>query len=554
VKYSKKIKVFCIIICCLAQFYPLTAVPRGNNELIPCGHWVYDALMAVSLENGTVNFADSAPLSVREIKLYLNEVNYNTLSVAGRSQYDRIITYFKEQNYSFNSGILSLGIEPSLNPEAFYKSNSDIDWIFDRYNRKAFIDVPATFSCGDVFTMSCDLSLGQNKGTSTHDYNWVNIPLSADEIDVNFPSSAYFSTSKMVSDTTGIGFQVGLGPRSVGRSLTGSMILSEYLTGTSWAQFTAYSPNIRYNGSVDQFNVDKYLYLHQIDVRLFNRLSLTAMEGMLVYAPLELRFLNPWTIFHGFAPWRDYETDVSDSESYTCAYMCLKAEYVVVNGVRIYGLFAQDQYQTPYELANWPDDDTPNGIGGQLGTEAYIPAGNGYIHFCLEGSYADPFLYIKESPNWSLVRTYSESIGDMAIFYEWIGSPFGPDTMSAELTAGYEVPSAFSVNLTYLYMCRGEMSGISVFNGTGWGGQKTSDSAISDWVFNDSGKQSLSTPTGTPEYVNRLSVRGTWYAKPWLQIAVQPGYVCIFNYDHESGSFRQGFEVALAFECSLFRL
>src|SRR5574344_2617000 len=108
-------------------------------------------------------------------------------------------------------------------------------------------------------------------------------------------------------------------------------------------------------------------------------------------------------------------------------------------------------------MKNWPDNDTPNGLGGQLGTELYIPCGEGYVHACLEGYYADPFLYIKEDPNWSLVRTYSENINGKNVFYEWVGSPFGPDTIAGELSAGYEVPQKFSVDAKYLYMCRGEM-------------------------------------------------------------------------------------------------
>ena len=68
----------------------LPALPRGGRrggqELIPSGHWIYDALMAVSLESRTVNFADSAPLTVQELTLYLDEIDYDALSEGGRAQ------------------------------------------------------------------------------------------------------------------------------------------------------------------------------------------------------------------------------------------------------------------------------------------------------------------------------------------------------------------------------------------------------------------------------------------------------------------------------------
>ncbi|MDE6705689.1 MAG: hypothetical protein K2J81_07255 [Treponemataceae bacterium] len=555
----------------------LGAVPRGGRrggqELIPSGHWIYDALMAVSLESRTVNFADSAPLTVQELTLYLDEIDYDALSEGGRAQYDRIRAYFAEPVFSFGSDLISAGVEPSVNPEAFFKTNKGIDWTFDRYHRLPLISVPVSITVGDWVAMKVDVSLGENKGAMLHHDNYTNIPSAASEVDVNFPSYGYLSAGARISEKTGIGFQIALGPQSIGRSLNGSVIMSDYLTGTTAAKLLFYSPNIKYTGSVTEFNVDKYLYMHQFDVRLFKRVTFTLLEGVLVYAPLELRFLNPLTIFHGYSPWRDYgddegNKDVDDVESHICAYLGLKSEFVPVDGLRFYGMFAMTQFQTPYERSNWPDDKTPNGMGGQLGSEAFVPFRGGYLHFALEGYYAQPFLYIKEGPNWTLVRTYSENIGDHALFYEWVGSPFGPDTVSCELTAGYEKPGVFSVDGMYLFMARGEYcSGSRAFTKElDWGGTDSvvgsgnTDDDFKNWIYPRDGqtdwreRRDWITPTGTPEFVNRLAVRGSWYAKPWLKISAQPAYVFVFNHNHERGAFAHGFEMSLGVECSFFRL
>jgi len=58
--------------------------------------------------------------------------------------------------------------------------------------------------------------------------------------------------------------------------------------------------------------------------------------------------------------------------------------------------------------------------------------------------------------------------------------------------------------------------------------------------------QSLSTPTGTPEFVNRLSIRGTWMPKDYLTFLVQPSYTLIFNRNHVQGNTVHGFEIAAA--------
>ncbi len=541
---------------------------RGAQDLVPCNHWVYDSLTKLSLEEGKASLAINAPLTIQELRVYLNEIDYNSLSDAGHIEYDRILSYFKEDGISFKSDLLTLSLEPSVNPEVFYKTNDGIDWTFDRYSRKALVESPVSLSASDYFTFSMDIYLGQNRGMSLHDYNFWNVPLAPEQMDVNFPDTGYFSTGKKFTDKTGLSFQLGSGSKSIGRTSSGSIIWSEYLTGTAYAQLEVYSPDFRYTGSVVQFNVDKYTYSHEVEARFFDKLTVSFMESVLVYAPLELRFLNPFTIYHGMAPWRDYDPKVDDSETHTGAYLCINTQFVPVKGVRIYGLYAMTQFQTPYEVKHWPTDCTPNGIGFQLGTEVYKPVKEGYFHFNAEGYYAQPYLWIKESPNWSFVRTYSENIGDLAIFYEWIGSPFGPDTIAGELTLGYEKPQKYNVDFTYLFMAKGEMSGTKVFNwdGLDWGGQDTwvgsdnNEEDFSSWCYPDKGIQGLSTakkmqgwitPTGIPEYVNRISSRVTLYPLSWLTVVCQPAYVFIFNHNNHEGKFAQGFEIALAVECKL---
>lgn len=578
-KIVKSFSRFMMIMMVSLSSFGVFAAPRGAQELIPSGHWIYDSLMAISLESGLVNFADSAPISIQELKVYLNEIDYDSLSEAGKADYDRILDYFKEENLSIGMDILSIGIEPSLSLEGYYKSNDDVDWVYNRYEREHLLDMPTTITCGDYFSMSMDVYLGQNKCMASHNDNYSNVPLAADQIDINFPDDGYFSTGKMLTDTTGIGFQIGKGERSIGRLSTGSMIWSENLTGASYAQFEAYNPVFKYTGSVSQFNVDKFMYAHQIDVRIKKRFQLSFFEGLFVNAPMELRFMNPWMVFHGFSPWRDYSPKQTDTEDHTCDYFAIKAQFTPINNLRLYGTFAMTQYQTPFEKANWADDVTPNGLGGQLGAEYYLPVGKGRFRFGLEGSIANPYLYIKESPNWSLVRTYNENIGDQDYFYEWIGSPFGPDTISGEASVSYEVPKKYSIDLKYLFMARGEMSGDSVFrnlfvNGKRWGGQYTDfpyedgkdyrpggDNHVRDWCYPDSANQSdassrqnRSCPTGTPEYVNRLSLCGTLYPNDYLKLKLQPSYVLIFNRNHQEGNTKHSFECVISAKLNFVKM
>ena len=565
----KKICKMAVIVLFSIFGFQFSIYARGAQELVKSGHWVYDALTALSLEAGVLNFSGTAPVTIQQIRLYLAEIDADTLSDSGHADYERIERYCDAEIFALGSDILSVGIEPAVNLEGFYKTNADIDWVYDRYARSPMLDVPVTIGCGDYVTMKMDVILAQNKGASLHNDNYTNVLYSPDDFDINFPDTGYFSAGYMFTEKTGIGFQLGKGSRSIGRTLTGSMIWSDYLTGVSFAQIELFSPNIKYTGAVSQFNVDKYMYHHQLDVRFFKKLQVTIIEGLLVNAPLELRYLNPWMIFHGIAAWREYEDDKSDPESHTCDYLGVNIQFTPIKYTRFYGTFAMTQFQTPYETSNYGDSPTPNGLGAQLGNETYIPRGNGRWHFALEGSWADPYLYIKESPNWSMVRTYSENMGDKAIFYEWLGSPFGPDTISGELSVGYEIPDKWSVDVIYLFMARGEQSGTNVFKklyaATGWGGQKTKfdmtegSDDLANWAYPDKSSQSnweelrdAIAPTGTPEYVNRLSVRGTWSASDYLTFKLQPSYVAIFNHNNEIGEKAFGFEIAAAVNVSFY--
>ena len=556
---SRKIKAAATFLI-FATILPVFSAPRGAQELVPAGSWIYDALTAVALESGIVQFTDCAPLTISEIKSYLYEIDYDSLSKGGKAQYDRINDYFNQSSKSLDSDFLSVGFSPSLNPESYWKSNDDIAWVYDRYERKPVIDLPLTISGRDYFTMYTDLYLGQNQCKMAHDDTYVNLPFAPDDIDINFPHVGYGSTGLKFTDTCGLSFQLGMGPVSVGRTQTGSIIMSEYMTQASYGQLSLYSTNFRYSMLVSQLNVDKYMYTHRLDFRFFKKLTFSVLESTLTNAEMELRYLNPLTVYHGAAPWRDYTaTDEDDSDSHNGEFLGISIQYIPVKNVRLYALYAMNQFQTPYENSNF-DSKTPNSLGGQAGLEAYIPAKDGYFHFAAEGYYANPYLYIKQSPDWSFCRTYEENIGDKDPFYEWMGSPFGPDSIAFNLELGYEKPGKWAVDFKYLYLCQGELSGTNAFkNLEGWGGTdvyaEMDDGVAKNWPYpsqTNGLNQFAITPTGTPQYTNKLSIKGTWYASKTLSFTAQPSYVIILNNNNQSGKTEWGIETAFAISWRLY--
>ncbi len=545
-----------IAILALSGLFALPGFSRHLNELVRAGSWVYSSIAAVAIDSGRVSFADRMPLSIREVKFFLDGIDYDSLSEGGRTEYDRILSYCNEKGFEFGPELLTFGVEPEVAVEGYYKSEQDVNWNYDRYRRGTMLLVPAKIEAGDYLTMSFDAKLGQNKGAMAKHWNFTNLIYDIEDIDINFPDTGYLSTGCNLGDRAGLTFQIGQGARSFGRSLTGNVVQSEYFTGASYADLNLYCNYFRYEMLMNQFSVDKYMYIHEIAFTGFKKVQLTVLEGLLVYAPFELRFMNPWTVYHGFSAWRDYNRKRTGAEDHTSDYLGIKLEVTPVRGLRLYSMFAMTQFQTPYETSNYSDDNTPNGLAFQAGIESFIPYRGGFFHAWLEGTYTQPYIYIKESPNWSLVRTYSENIGDALNdpVYEWYGTPFGPDTIAGKIQFGYEKPGKWSVTGSYLLKVCGMYSGIKCFTEElDWGGEKIEDYNDSAWFYPDScedddeakRRRGMTTPTGTAEYINRIALRGTYNPTEKVSLFIEPSVTFVSNWRNISGESRTSWETAL---------
>jgi len=538
----------------LIQIQTIVANPYSAQKLIPANHWIYDSLTTLELESAITTFSDEAPLSIEQIKSFLNEIDYDSLSNSGKSQYDKITSYFKENEFSYGT-FFSVGLAPVISLEGQYKTNADVDWVYNRYERDSFILLPVSLSAGDYVCLQADLPIGQNRTAMGRSDNYLNIPLSSNDFDINFPHNTYLSTGMKFSDDAGINFRMGMGSQSFGRTLLGSVILSEYLTDTPYASLSIYSKNVNYACSITELNKDRYMYSHKLEFRLFNKFTFNMYEAVLPYGSMDLRFFNPFTIFHGYAAWHEYESYNSNQGSF-CG---LKMVYTPCKFLRLYTHIAMNQFQTTSEMENYPDVLIPNAMGFQAGAKSSIPIATGHLHFTLEGYYTNPYFYINENPNWSYVRTYRENTDSSETFYEWIGSPLGPDTIACKLEAVYEDVNNWKVKFDYLFAARGELSNTkgsnSIFSNCGWGGYNFTVNNTDNWVYPTSSNKyknanKWSCPTGTPEYVNCISLCASFFPVRFLELKLQPSYTFIFNFNHESNSYAQSFECAVA--CKLY--
>jgi hypothetical protein len=521
------------------------------QQILHPDDWAYEAIAILSREQRRVLLADSR-VTVAQMEQYLKEIDANSLSASGLVIYDRLAAYLKsDPSLSFRSDVLSLWLDAALQPELYYKSNEHNLWIYNDHARSPVLQFPWGFSLGAYVTAEMDLYLGQNEYAATLHDNYVNIPLDpVPQTDIHFPKRAYVSAGLPVGAASGFNLAVGIGDNFFGKTRTGSIIVSEYLERTVYAQASVYSPAFKYTAQVLQYEVNKYHYMHYIQVRPHRIISVSLAEGVMVNAPLELRFMNPFTIFHSYESYKTY-TDYNDDaanggderlkdyngHSRIGSYFGAKLEIQPVRYLRFYGLFVFDVLDLPMKKTRWMEGLYPDAVGFQAGTEFSLPVQGGYWEFGLEGVYTYPYLYIMWGKGWSFYKEVPElDIMKNPPLRYWTGTPFGPDTIAGALWAGFRSSSNWYGGFSFTFSAQGERSQLSVFD-------HFDDDKIrpSHLVYDVTVP-----PTGTPVFTYTPSLRGEYSPRKGLNLAVQPGYRVTVNTGHIKNRVDQGFEIALS--------
>jgi hypothetical protein len=166
----------------------------------------------------------------------------------------------------------------------------------------------------------------------------------------------------------------------------------------------------------------------------------------------------------------------------------------------------------------------------QLGTETYFPVSTGYWTFGVEGVYTYPYMYILANKNWSFYRESNE-VSNPPI-RDWVGTPFGPDSVGGTLWAGYHNASQWSASLAFLFVAQGENAETGIFDKPG-----------NSYYPQTHGEAIANTPSGIPAYTYQISALGKWRVYDWLTLSAQTGYKVIQKFGHRHGNVEQGFEI-----------
>ena len=327
---------------------------------------------------------------------------------------------------------------------------------------------------------------------------------------------------------------------------------------------------------VVQVDNSKFFYLHQLDIRLLRNLRFGMIEGSLLNSDFELRYLNPFMLMHQFGSWNDYRSKLTEEEwkkygeGRFCAYLAFTLEWIPFKNLRFYGLYAQNEI---LDLGGSREDSAlsvPDSLGGQLGCEFDIPLKNGYLKNWIEGIYTSPFLYVKQSPEWSLYRSRidMQAPDKKDEVASWMGSPFGPDCFAVTFKSSYEPFEKWKLDAGYLFKIHGENTAENLFNPANRN-IKDGDKENAIWGYyprvkyevaqndderiaaRDEGRNMWM--SGVREYTHQISVNANYDLLDNLSFYGQIVYTFVINNNNIQNNFAHGAEFTLALSYNVLK-
>ena len=69
----------------------------SGRQAIPAGHWIYDSLYYLNLEQKKTSTLDNAPLTVDELYLNFEQIDKEKLSDSGKAVYEKAEGFFERK-------------------------------------------------------------------------------------------------------------------------------------------------------------------------------------------------------------------------------------------------------------------------------------------------------------------------------------------------------------------------------------------------------------------------------------------------------------------------
>jgi len=483
-------------------------------DMILTGEDILDDIRFLSIESGKSFLSFTPPLAPGEVRNFLNSIDESSLSQPARNAYYRILDRLTPKaRLSYNSKLFSAFVNVNLTLEGKTRFNPDIAWEPRYPERVPIFSFPFRLFFSDYVQLYLEL----DKVASPIDSEYSNIPIDFSSEYIQGRAMGDFPYRSFgAAGGSWWNFQIGRDRLFWGTSHTGSLTFSDNASLFDFARLSFFTPYVKYSFIVNQlplklnndlFNnpppndwekylthtTERYFYLHRLDASLFNKVNLGVMEGLMVgNAPIELRLLNPLSVFHSFFTWNDYDIWMPDPQRrhMVGSFFSVEFNWNIIKSLAVYGQFVMNEFTLSGESSD-DDRNPPNEFGYLTGIHYTHSFNNWGSLFFLELIYTSPYLYILSTPFGSFIQ--------QDWYYKFIGYP--RDTIS--LTAGAEFFNNDKLSFS------GSFSWIS-------SGEHNKDGLLK-WDWEQSSKAyNESTPSGIAENKFILSLGAKWKPLSYL--------------------------------------
>ena len=546
IKRTSVITIFSFLL--LNNIYSQTSPAIIPFDMISTGDPVLEDIRFLSLASGQPFLSFSPPLSPEEIWLFIESINETTLSPPAMEAYNRIQERLNPQaNLSISKGLFTAFLNANSTVEARVKFNSAIEQFPSNQAINPFISLPIRFFFSDTLQLYAEPSLTMRPNKYMLDTFDLNIPTDYFEYDETMPLKFF-----LAAGGDWWSFQIGRDRLFWGTGHTGSLTFSDNSQYFDFARLSLFSSVFKYSMIVNQLpmtlsrelfhpdneiisawwddpanrirTIHRYYYLQRLDFTLFNRLSIGVMEGIMVgNSPLELRYLNPFRIFHSLFSWEDYDTwqpppvydDLKPGDMIGSIFS-LEVNWNIIRNLSFYGQFVMNEFAERGERQRNPNQ-PPNGLGYLAGLQFSHSFFSTWTSiFFLEFIYTDPYLNILSSPFGSFIQ--QNRYGQ----YYYLGYP--RDTIALTLGANFFRQNNLNLSGKFSWIANGEHNK----HGLIWNWERTPDAARQ------------TTSTGIAENNLVLSLNAGWKPLSWLSLNTSLVGIVSHNNLHISGNNQVG--------------
>jgi len=359
----------------------------------------------------------SAPYSISELQLMLNQIRYDNLSENEKREYNLI-------NNKLNSYIKTLdkdvqfSMVSDLNIESYSHLNTT-DFIerasFNRGWREQsnIIDFNLSIYGDSFFYGFCDYSIGLARinekpfGSSYFQTNLLNITNSnwANDIETNMPQRAFVSLG---SDSWNL--QIGRDNLNWGASKNSNLFISNNLKYQDIIRFTVFGNRLKYS-YIASFFPHQMNYVDSLEFDL-NTTQFDSLQGfsMFVAHRIEGRSENNrfgWALSEGimyasedstidmraFSPLLSYHSMFTKANCNSL--LSAEFDFSIFNSINVYMQFVNDDIVfLPTEST---DKYSPNSLGLILGLRHINFINTMPLIISFEGAYTSPYLYLRDN-------------------------------------------------------------------------------------------------------------------------------------------------------------